>query len=321
MEFKDYYTTLGIERDATQDEVKRAYRKLARKFHPDINKEADAEKRFKEVGEAYEVLQDTEKRAAYDKFGQNWQAGQDFDPPPDWDNGFEFTGGGYTENDSSQFSDFFESLFGAQAAGGAGSGPFTGQQRQYSGKGQDLHAKISISLEDSYQGTKQSLTLQRPTVNESGHVVTRPHTLEVNIPKGVIEGQRIRLAGQGAEGMGNGQNGDLFLEIIFNKHPHFTTDKRDIMLTLPITPWEAALGATIPVPTLGGKVELTIPPDSQTGKKLRLKGRGLSTAKQTGHQYVTLAVMVPKATTESDRELFNTMEKQMSFNPRSNLGV
>ena len=211
MEFKDYYTTLGIERDATQDEVKRAYRKLARKFHPDINKEADAENRFKEVGEAYEVLQDTEKRAAYDKFGQNWQAGQDFDPPPDWDNGFEFTGGGYTENDSSQFSDFFESLFGAQGAG-AGAGPFTGQQRQYNGKGQDLHAKISISLEDSYKGIKQSLTLQRPSVNESGHVITRPHTLEVNIPKGVIEGQRIRLAGQGAEGMGNGQNGDLSLK-------------------------------------------------------------------------------------------------------------
>ncbi|RUM41408.1 MAG: J domain-containing protein [Desulfocapsa sp.] len=321
MEFKDYYTTLGIERDATQDEVKRAYRKLARKFHPDINKKADAEKRFKEVGEAYEVLQDTEKRAAYDKFGQNWQAGQNFDPPPDWDKGFEFTGGGYTENDPSQFSDFFESLFGAQAAGGTASGPFAGQQRQYSGRGQDLHAKISINLEDSYRGSKQSLTLQRPAVNESGHVITRPHTLEVNIPKGVIEGQRIRLAGQGAEGMGNGQSGDLFLEIIFNKHPYFTPDKRDIMLTLPITPWEAALGATIPVPTLGGKVELTIPPGSQTGRKLRLKDRGLSTAKQTGHQYVTLAVMVPEAETENERELFRTMEKQMSFNPRSNLGV
>ncbi len=320
MEFKDYYTTLDVERDATQDEVKRAYRKLARKFHPDINKAADAEQRFKEVGEAYEVLQDTEKRAAYDKFGQNWQAGQDFDPPPDWDNGFEFTGGGYTENDSSQFSDFFESLFGAQGAG-PGAGPFAGQQRQYSGKGQDLHAKISINLEDSYKGSKQSLTLQRPTVNESGHVITRPHTLEVNIPKGVTEGQRIRLAGQGAEGIGNGTNGDLFLEIIFHKHAHFTPDKRDIMLTLPISPWEAALGATIPVPTLGGKVELTIPAGSQTGKKLRLKGRGLSTAKQVGNQYVTLAIMVPKAETDTDTELFRTMEKQMSFNPRSTLGV
>ena len=316
MEFKDYYTTLGIERDATQDEVKRAYRKLARKFHPDINKEADAEQRFKEIGEAYEVLHDTEKRAAYDKFGKDWQAGQDFKPPPDWDSGFEFTGGGYTESDASQFSDFFESLFGDQ-----GSGPFTHQQRHYSGKGQDLHAKISISLEDSYNGTKQSLTLQRPMIDETGHVTTRPHTLEVNIPKGVTEGQRIRLAGQGAEGIGQGPSGDLFLEIIFAKHPHFTPDGRDILLTLPIAPWEAALGATVPVPTLGGKVELTIPASSQTGKKLRLKGRGLSTAKQTGHQYVTLAIIVPPAHTEQEKKLFRTMKQEMSFNPRSSLGV
>lgn len=318
MEFKDYYTTLGIERDATQDAVKRAYRKLARKFHPDINKAADAEQRFKEVGEAYEVLHDTEKRAAYDKFGKDWQAGQDFDPPPNWDKDFEFTGGGYTEGDASQFSDFFESLFGARQGG---AGPFAGQQRQYSGKGQDLHAKIGINLEDSYRGTKQSLTLQRPTVNESGHVITRPHTLEVSIPKGVIAGQQIRLAGQGAAGIGGGPHGDLFLEIIFNKHPHFTPDKRDIMLTLPITPWEAALGATLAVPTLGGKVELTIPAGSQTGNKLRLKGRGLSTAKNIGNQYVTLAIMVPKPETETHTELFRSMEEQMSFNPRSNLGV
>ncbi len=320
MEFKDYYTTLGIERDATQDAVKQAYRKLARKFHPDINKEADAEERFKEIGEAYEVLQDTEKRAAYDKFGKNWKAGQDFNPPPDWDNGFEFTGGGYTENDASQFSDFFESLFGAQG-GPAGAGPFTGQRHQYSGKGQDLHAKVVISLEDSYQGSKQTLTLQRPSLNESGHVITRPHTLQVSIPKGVTEGQQIRLTGQGAEGTYGGTNGDLFLEIAFRKHPHFTPDKRDIMLTLPISPWEAALGATIPVPTLGGKVELKIPAGSQTGKKLRLKGRGLSSQKHSGNQYITLAIMVPVPATKTDKELFRNMEKSMNFNPRNTLGV
>ena len=320
MEFKDYYTTLGINRDATQEEVKRAYRKLARKFHPDINKDADAEQRFKEIGEAYEVLQDTEKRAAYNKFGKDWEAGQDFDPPPNWDKGFEFHGGGYTESDASQFSDFFESLFGSQGAG-AQSGPFAGQRRQYSGKGQDLHAKIVINLEDSYKGSKQSLTLQRPAVNESGHVITRPHSLQVNIPKGVTEGQQIRLAGQGAEGIGGGTNGDLFLEIAFNKHPHFTPDKRDIMLTLPISPWEAALGGTIPIPTLGGKVEMKIPSGSQTGKKLRLKGRGLCTAKHKGDQYVTLAIMVPTPETEADKDIFRTMEKNMSFNPRRNLGV
>ena len=322
MEFKDYYTTLGIDRNATQDEVKRGYRKLARKYHPDINKEATAEERFKAIGEAYEVLQDVEKRAAYDKFGKDWKAGQDFKPPPDWDSGFEFTGGGYTETDASQFSDFFESLFGAQGAVGTRQqGPFAGQHTRYSGKGQDLHAKIVIHLEDSYRGSKQSLTLQRPAVDESGHVITRPHTLQVSIPKGITEGQQIRLTGQGAEGMGGGGNGDLFLEVAFAAHKHFVPDNRDIMLTLPISPWEAALGATVPVPTLGGTVDLKIAPNSQTGKKLRLKGRGLCSAKLSGNQYITLAIMVPKPVTDKDSELYNRMKEAMSFNPRSHLGV
>lgn len=320
MKFKDYYTTLGIDRNATQDGVKQAYRKLARKFHPDINKDADASERFKEIGEAYEVLQDTEKRAAYDKFGQNWRAGQDFKPPPNWDTGFEFTGGGYTENDASQFSDFFESLFGARG-GGARTSPFTSQRRHYRGKGQDLHAKIVISLEDSYHGSTQILTLQRPTVDKSGHVTTHPHSLHVSIPKGVTEGQQIRLTGQGGEGIGGGRKGDLFLEITFREHPHFVPDKRDILLTLPISPWEAALGATIFVPTLGGKVELKIPPGSQTGKRLRLKGRGLCSKKYSGDQYITLAIMVPVPVTKRDKELFRSMEKSMDFNPRKNLGV
>lgn len=320
MEFKDYYTTLGIDRNATQDEVKRAYRKLARKFHPDINKEETAEQHFKEIGEAYEVLQDTEKRAAYDKFGKDWQAGQDFKPSPNWDSGFEFNGGGYTEADASQFSDFFESLFGAQGAAGHQE-PFAGQHTRYSGKGQDLHAKIVINLEDSYQGSKQSLTLQRPGVDNSGHVITRPHTLQVSIPKGITEGQQIRLAGQGAEGMGGGIKGDLFLEVAFAKHPYFVADNHDIMLTLPISPWEAALGGSIPVPTLGGTVDLKIPPNSQTGKKLRLKGRGLSSAKLCGDQYVTLAIMVPKPANDKDTKLYNSMKEAMSFNPRSHLGV
>ncbi len=320
MEFKDYYTTLGIEKTATQDEVKRAYRKLARKFHPDVNKDPDAEKRFKEVGEAYEVLQDTEKRAAYDKFGSNWQAGQDFNPPPDWDNNFEFQGGGYTEADASQFSDFFESLFGRQSEFNQQE-QFGGRQSAYYGKGQDLHAKISISLEDSYKGSKQSLVLQRPTVDAKGHVKTTPHTLNVTIPKGVIEGQRIRLEGQGAVGSANGANGDLYLEINLNSHPFFTVDKRDILLTLPITPWEAALGASVPVPTLGGTVELKIPPGSQTGKKMRLKGRGIASTKMSGDQYVTLAVIVPTPENDTQRELYKSMAEAMPFNPRSSLGM
>jgi len=320
MEFKDYYTTLDIDRSATQNEIKRAYRKLARKFHPDVNKDADAEQRFKEIGEAYEVLQDAEKRKAYDKFGKDWEAGQEFKPPPDWDKDFAFHGGGYTENNAADFSDFFESLFGARK-NGAGADSYTGYGQNYRGSGQDLHAKVVISLEDSYAGTKQSITLQRQSMNEAGQLITQPHTLQITLPKGVTEGQQIRLAGQGAEGIGEGSSGDLFLEIAFRKHPHFTPSKRDILLTLPISPWEAALGGTVPVPTLGGKVKLSIPAGSQTGRKLRLKGRGLATAANKGDQYVTLAIMVPVAQTDAEKELFRNMEKSMPFNPRSNLGV
>lgn len=320
MEFKDYYATLGIKRDASQDEVKRAYRKLARKYHPDINKASDAERRFKEIGEAYEVLRDVEKRAAYDKIGSNWRAGQDFKPPPDWDKGFEFQGGRYTRADTSQFSDFFESLFGQKSPFGFADS-FRGEQPSFHRKGEDLHAKIVISLEDSYRGSRQTLTLQRPSVDANGHVFTSPHTLHVTIPKGITEGQRIRLEGQGGAGRGNNANGDLYLEIVFANHPHFTVSNRDVMLTLPITPWEAALGAKVQVPTLDGTVELKIPPNSQTGRKLRLKGKGISSPKATGDQYVTLAIMTPRPSTEDDRELYRKMARSMSFNPRSHLGM
>jgi len=314
MEFKDYYTTLGIDRNATQDEVKRAYRKLARKFHPDVNKDAEAEHRFKEIGEAYEVLQDIEKRAAYDKFGKDWQAGQDFKPPPDWDTGFEFHGGGYTETDASQFSDFFESLFGAQHGAGRRD-PFAGQYTQYPGKGQDLHAKIVINLEDSFHGSKQSLTLQRPAVNESGHVITRPHVLQVSIPKGIMEGQQIRLAGQGAEGMNGGTNGDLFLEVAFAAHPYFTPDKHDIMLTLPISPWEAALGASVTIDTLAGKLKLKVPEGSISGKKMRLKGRGLP-GNPAGDQLIILQIVIPPANSDEDKAFYKEMEKKFDWEPR-----
>lgn len=320
MEFKDYYAILGIKRNASQDEVKRAYRKLARKYHPDINKSPEAEQRFKEIGEAYEVLQDTEKRAAYDKIGSRWKAGEEFQPPPNWDRGFEFQGGEHTRADASQFSDFFESLFGRRGPFSRRD-PFQRQDYSFYSKGQDLHAKIVISLEDSFQGSKQTLTLQRPGIDAQGHTFTTPHTLQVTIPQGITEGQRIRLEGQGGTGIGQNANGDLYLEIAFAPHPHFTVTNRDIMLTLPITPWEAALGATIQVPTLGGTVELKIPPNSQTGKKMRLKGRGISSYTVNGDQYVTLAIMTPKPTGDQDRELYRKMAKSMSFNPRRHLGV
>ncbi|MEI9899259.1 MAG: DnaJ domain-containing protein [Hyphomicrobium sp.] len=208
MEYKDYYKILGVEKNASQDDIKRAYRKMARTFHPDVNKEAGAEAKFKDAGEAYEVLKDPEKRAAYDQLGANWQQGQDFRPPPNWDQGFEFSGGGYTEADPAQFSDFFEGLFGQAHARGAraGRGGFS-SQREFHAQGEDHHAKIAIDLRDAYTGAKREITLRVPEVDGSGHVAVKNRTLSVTIPKGIREGQSIRLAGQGSPGMGKGQAG------------------------------------------------------------------------------------------------------------------
>ncbi|MBT8133506.1 MAG: DnaJ domain-containing protein, partial [Gammaproteobacteria bacterium] len=287
MEYKDYYQIIGVERDATQDEIKRAYRKLARKYHPDVSKEADAEQRFKEVGEAYEVLKDPEKRAAYDQLGANWKAGQDFNAPPDWDAGFEFHGGfsGGPGGGSSQYggfegadaySDFFESLFGQgfRQAGGRAQGAYQ-QHAGFHSAGDDHHAKILIDLEDSMQGATRSISLRIPEVDSSGHVVSKERVLKVNIPKGIKQGQHIRLAGQGNPGIGQGKAGDLYLEIEFNPHSIYRVDGRDVYLDLPVTPWEAALGASVKVPTPGGLVDMKIKPGSASGSKMRLKGRGI----------------------------------------------
>jgi len=315
MEYKDYYDILGVARNASQDEVKQAFRRLARKYHPDVSKDADAETKFKDIGEAYEVLKDPEKRAAYDKFGANWQAGQDFKPPPNWDAGFEFSGAGYTGADSAGFSDFFEELFGRSRYAGGGQ-----RTTAFRMQGENQHAKIVIRLQDAYHGSTQTITLSRPVFDENGHVTTRPHTLHVTIPKGIIEGQRIRLEGQGMPGIGGGPSGDLYLEIVFAKDPLFHADKRDIFLPLPVTPWEAALGATVTVPTLGGNVDLKIPAGSQGGRKLRLKGRGLCSAKQKGDQYVILRVVIPKAKTEKQKKLYQEMAHLMPINPRAGMG-
>ncbi len=316
MEYRDYYEILGVDRKATQDAIKQAYRRLARKYHPDVSKEADAEKKFKDLGEAYEVLKDPEKRAAYDKFGKDWQNGQDFKPPPNWDAGFEFKGAGYTGGSDHDYSDFFESLFGRSNYSGGSTG-----RRTFRMKGEDQHAKIVIRLADAFHGSRQNITLSRATVDENGRVTTQPHNLQVTIPKGVIEGQRIRLEGQGMPGMGGAPAGDLYLEIAFAEDPIFHAEKRDIHMELPITPWEAALGATVTVPTLGGKVQLKIPAGSQGGKKLRLKGRGLSTSTKKGDQIVTLRIVVPEAKTDEQKKLYRKMAEIMPIDPRKNLGV
>ncbi len=323
MEYKDYYKILGVSRDATQDDIKRAYRKLARKYHPDVSKESDAEERFKEVGEAYEVLKDPEKRAAYDQLGANWKAGQQgFQPPPDWDAGFEFHGGGFTGDGAggADFSDFFESLFGARGggyryttSGGAGGG--------YRMRGEDSHAKVLIDLEDAYRGATRAISLRSTVLGADGRPQIQERTLNVRIPKGVKAGQNIRLKGQGSPGVGGGPAGDLYLEIEFKPHPLYKVDGKDVSLEVPIAPWEAALGAKVKVPTPDGVVDLKIPPGSSSGKRMRLKGRGIP-AKTPGDFYVTLRIVMPKTIDAEQKALYEQLQKASSdFNPRAKLGV
>ena len=314
MEYKDYYRIMGVERDASADEIKRAYRKLARKYHPDVSSEPDAEARFQELQEAYEVLKDPEKRAAYDNLGREWRAGQDFRPPPDWEGDFSFRSGGFTDTDPGGFSDFFESLFGRGAAHGRGFSGFGG----FHGRGQDHFARVEIPLEQAYSGGQQTVTLQSPAVDAHGGVQARPRSLNVRIPAGVTEGQQIRLGGQGGPGAGQGAAGDLYLEIRHRPHRLFRTDGRDVHLDVPIAPWEAALGGKVTVPTLGGEVDARIPAGARSGQRLRLKGRGLP-GSPPGDQYLHLRIVVPRPKTDADRELYERMREQMEFDPRAEL--
>ena len=315
MEFKDYYQLLGVDRGATQDELKRAYRKLARKYHPDVSSVDDAEQKFKEVGEAYEVLKDPEKRAAYDQLGANWQTGQEFNAPPDWDAGFEFSGGGFTQGDGQAYSDFFESLFGQSFDHSHGS-----NRQSYQARGGDHHAKILIDLEDSLNGATRPITLRVPEVDPSGHMHARERVLNIKIPKGIAPGQQIRLSGQGDAGFGGGQAGDLYLEVAFKPHARYRVEDRDIYLDLPVAPWEAALGATVKVPTPTGLVDLKLPAGSTAGRKMRIKGRGLP-GKQSGDFYVVIQIVLPPAKSPEAEKVYRDMAEALAFNPRADLGV
>jgi len=317
MRYKDYYAVMGVARDASQDEIKRAYRKLARKFHPDVSKEPDAEARFKELGEAYEVLKDPEKRAAYDGLGTKWQAGQDFRPPPDWNEGFEFHGGGFTGASPEQFSDFFDSLFGRAAPGGGFAGA---TRREFHARGEDTYAKILIDLEDAYTGRTRSVTLEHTEAGPGGRPSVKTRTLNVSIPKGVRQGQHIRLAGQGSPGIGRGGRGDLFLEVEFRPHRFYRVEGNDVFVDLPVAPWEAALGATVKAPTPSGYVDLRIPPNSSNGRKLRLKDRGIP-ARQPGDLFVVLNVALPKADSEAAKNAYTEFARAFDFDARAGIGM
>ena len=311
-EYKDYYKIMGVARDVGQDELKRVYRRLARKYHPDVSKEANAEARFKEVQEAYEVLKDPQKRAAYDQLGSNWRQGQEFRPPPDWGQNFEFSN---AFGEEGNFSDFFSSLFGQRPGGGRTRG---GGGRGFAMAGDDQVASIEIDLEDAFRGGTQTIEHKGPQLGDDGRVTVQPRTLKITIPAGIIEGQRIRLAGQGSPGQGGAPAGDLYLEVRFRKHRLFQAEGRDVTLTLPVAPWEAALGATVPTPTLAGPVDLRIPPNAKSGQRMRLKGRGLP-GSTPGDQYVVLKIALPSADSPQARELYERMQRELPFDPREEL--
>lgn len=315
VKFKDYYEILGVARGAGQGEIQKAFRKLARECHPDVNRQPGAEERFKEINEAYEVLKDPEKRKKYDMLGANWKAGQDFTPPPGWENvHFEFGGNG---QDLGDFSDFFASLFGGGQFGGfPGMGGFSGRRGAMRHRGRDHEAEIELSLEEIARGGRKKLEMRVPVHRPDGSSVMQTQSYDVAIPRGICEGSRIRLAGQGGAGAGGGAAGDLYLKVRLKPDPRFSVEGHDLRSTLPLAPWEAALGAEISVPTLDGSVTLSVPPGSQSGQSLRLRGAGLPGRSGAGDLLVTLKIVVPKSLSPRERELFESLARESRFRPR-----
>ena len=294
---------MAVDKTATQDEIKTSYRKLARKFHPDVSKEKDAETRFKDINEAYEVLRDKEKRAAYDQLGSNWKAGQSgFTPPPSWQDQYQQGGGNFNAGGQGDLSDFFESLFG----GGFG-GPQQATRGRRSMQGQDSNAKILIDLQDAYSGATRNFTLQDQVIDQQGRTQTKDRTLKVSIPKGIKPGQKIRLKKQGQAGVGGAPNGDLYLEVGFNPDPLYVIDGADITTELSISPWQAALGEKVKVPTPTGHIDLSLPKLISSGSKMRLKGRGLP-CKVAGDFFVKLKIVFPKSLSAEEEALYQSMK-------------
>lgn len=316
MDFKDYYATLGVPKTATAEEIKKAFRKLARRYHPDVSKEANAEARMQEVNEAYTVLSDPEKRAAYDAVGQGYQPGQDFRPPPDWDAGFEFSGAGERGPHAGEFSDFFSELFGRMGRAGSRGRPHADD---FHARGEDHHAKVLVDLEDVFRGATRQISLRVPRIDDQGRLRFEERTLNVQIPKGLREGQMLRLAGQGAPGLGSGKAGDLLLEVHFKAHPRYRADGQDLHLTLPVAPWEAALGAVVELALPDGSgLKVRIPEGAQSGRQLRVRGKGIP-AQPPGDLLLEIQVVVPPAATPKARELYESMAREMAFDPRAGM--
>ncbi len=309
MDFKDYYKILGVESNADLKTIKMAYRKLARKYHPDVSEDKDAEEKFKDVAEAYAALKDTEKRAEYDELRKYGQDGQSFTPPPGWQSSTSHSG---------DFSDFFESIFGTDGPQSKSRRQHTQRESSFSFRGRDIETELPIFLEETLSDSNKTISYHLPQYDKDGRrLADATKKLNVKIPKGVVEGERIRLKGQGGSGMGNGPNGDLYLHIRLVPHPLYDVEGHNLIITVPVTPWEAVLGGKIEIPTLMGNINITLPPNSQSGKRMRIKGKGLISKSTIGDLYAVLKIVVPDETDQESNQLWQTLSEKIAFNPRS----